>query len=354
MPPGARKHLPRRNWPKESMNTRSLRIRQTIAKVSFLLGIACVASWPHVTRARTNHREASDTQSQSEENCYDPHDSNDIRLWDGVAPGAAGNDPCRDIPFLRLFPGRTSESSAHSAIIVIPGGGYDHLSDRKEQEPIADYFSRELGVTTFVLYYRLVQRDGTYRYPVPMWDAQRALKLVRYRSSQFSIDPSKIGLFGFSAGGHLAATIALHAASNFDLPTRDGIDSVNAHPNFLGLGYPVISMLPDQYASPNSLKHLLDGYKGREKARLEQYLSAQLNVPPRLSPVFLFESMDDKQISSENSVMFAQALREAGTPAEVHLFPHGVHGAGLANGIPDEEEWPGMFRSWMAEHGFVH
>lgn len=86
----------------------------------------------------------------------------------------------------------------------------------------------------------------------------------------------------------------------------------------------------------------------------EQYLSAQLNVPPRLSPVFLFESMDDKQISSESSVMFAQALREAGTPAEVHLFPHGVHGAGLANGIPDEEAWPGMFRDWMAKHGFVH
>ena len=336
------------------MDTRSLRIRRAIANACFLLGVAWVAGWPHVTRAGTNHHEASDAKSRSEENCYDPHDSNDIRLWDGVAPGAAGNDPCRDIPFLRIFPGRTPESSAHSAIIVIPGGGYDRLSDRKEQEPVAEYFSRELGVTTFVLYYRLVQRDGTYRYPVPMWDAQRALKLVRYRSSQFGIDPSKIGLFGFSAGGHLAATIALHATSDFGLTTRDGIDSVDAHPKFLGLGYPVISMLPDQYASPNSLKHLLHGYEGREKARLERYLSAQLNVPSGLSPVFLFESMDDKQISSENSVMFARALREAGTPAEVHLFPHGVHGGGLANGIPGEEEWPGMFRSWMAGCAISH
>ena len=336
------------------MKTRASRIRQTIAKASFLLGMACIASGSHVARAKAHHHEASDTQRQSEENCYDPHNANDIRLWDGIAPGAVGDDPCRDIPFLKIFPGRTSGSSGHSAIIVIPGGGYDRLSDRKEQEPVADYFSRELGVTTFVLYYRLVQSDGTYRYPIPMWDAQRALKLVRYRSSQFGIDPSKIGLFGFSAGGHLAATVALHAASNFDLPTRDGIDSVDAHPNFMGLGYPVISMLPDQHASPNSLKHLLYGYEDRERERLEQYLSAQLHVPPKLSPVFLFESMDDKQISAENSVMFARALREAGVSAEVHLFPHGVHGAGLATGIPDEEAWPAMFRSWMAEHGFVH
>ena len=335
------------------MNARSLRIRQAIATAFLFLGIACVASWPHAARARTHHHEAGDAKSRPEENCYDPHDSNDIRLWDGAAPGAAGDDPCRDIPFLRIFPGRTTGNSAHAAIIVIPGGGYDRLSDRKEQEPVAEYFSRELGVTAFVLYYRLVERDGTYRYPVPMWDAQRALRLVRYRSSQFGIDPSKIGLFGFSAGGHLAATIAVHAASNFGLPVRDGIDSIDARPSFLGLGYPVISMLPDQFASPNSLHHLLEGYQGREKARLEQYLSAQLNIPPGLSPVFLFESLDDKQISAENSVMFAQALRDAGTPAEVHLFPQGVHGAGLANGIPEEEKWPGMFRSWMMEHGFV-
>jgi acetyl esterase/lipase len=287
------------------------------------------------------------------QNCYDANDPTEVRLWDGRAPGATGDDPCRDIPYLKMFPAAGSARATHTAIIVMPGGGYDRLSDRKEQAPVGEYFSQQLHATTFVLYYRLVQPDGTYRYPVPMWDAQRAIRLVSSRATQYGIDPHRLGLFGFSAGGHLASTVALHAHEDFGLTMRDAIDDTKASIAFLGLGYPVISMLPDQYASANSLDHLLDGYDGREKIRLEHHLSGQDNVTPLTPPVFLFESMDDKQISAQNSVLFAQALHDANVPADVHLFPRGVHGAGLAVGIPDEEAWPSMFRDWLGKLGYL-
>jgi len=235
----------------------------------------------------------------------------------------------------------------------MPGGGYDRLTDLKEQAPVGEYFSQTLHVTTFVLFYRLVQPDGNYRYPVPMWDGQRALKLVRYRAAQYGVDPNRVGIFGFSAGGHLASTITLHSGTDFDLPEHDAVDAMKARPNFVGLGYPVISMLPDQYASPNSRSHLLYGYEGRNLDRLEHYLSGQLNVTAHTPPVFLFESMDDQKISPQNSVLFSDALRAAGVPSDVHLFAHGVHGAGLATGIPDEEAWPNMFHDWLDKLGYL-
>jgi acetyl esterase/lipase len=265
-----------------------------------------------------------------------------------------GDDPCRDIPFLKVYPAAGNERENRTAIVVMPGGGYDRLSDLKEQAPVGEYFSQELHVTTFVLFYRLATKDGSgYAYPIPMWDAQRAIRLVRARASELGINPGRTGIFGFSAGGHLASTIALHPENDFGLTEHDAIDRENARPDFLGLGYPVISMLPDQYASPNSLAHLLGAYHGAELDHLEHYLSGQENVTSRVPPVFLFESLDDKQISSQNSVLFAQALRSAHASSDVHLFAHGMHGAGLAEGIPDEEAWPTMFHDWLQHMGYV-
>jgi hypothetical protein len=108
------------------------------------------------------------------ENCYRESDERDIRLWQGDAPGASGKSPCRDIPLVRLYPGANRTGPAGPAILIIPGGGYDRLSDTKEQAPVAEYFSHDLGLVTFILYYRLVQPDGTYRYPIPLWDATGA------------------------------------------------------------------------------------------------------------------------------------------------------------------------------------
>jgi acetyl esterase/lipase len=318
------------------------------------LVIICFHHPQRATAQRSHHGgERHAVSGKAATHCYDPSDADEIRLWSGNAPGAVGNDPCRDIPFLQVFRVAGTERGNTPAILVIPGGGYDRLSDEKEQAPVAEYFSRNFHVTTFVLYYRLVQADGTYRYPVPMWDGQRAFKLIRYLAQQYGIDPKRTGVFGFSAGGHLASTLALHAATDFDLPVHDSVDAMNGRPDILGLGYPVISMDPAQFASPTSLSHLLYGYRGHELDSLEHYLSGQDNVTRNTPPVFLFESMDDQRISPQNSVMFAQALHVSNIPAGIHLFSHGVHGAGLAVGIPEEDAWPELFHRWLASQGFI-
>ncbi|MGA2850353.1 MAG: alpha/beta hydrolase [Terracidiphilus sp.] len=323
-------------------------IRFTFALCILLVGVTASAI------GQRHHHGRHDSSEGTRENCFDSSEPSEIRLWEGRAPGAIGDDPCRDIPYLKLYAPRGAGSSVtRTAIIVMPGGGYDRLSDRKEQGPVGEFFSSQLRVTTFVLYYRLVQADGSYRYPVPMWDGQRALKLVRSRAAQFGISPNRIGLFGFSAGGHLAISVTEHSATDFDLPRHDSVDDVGSRPDFLALGYPVVSMIPDQFASTNSLGHLLYGYSGRELDRLEHYLSGQERVTPRMPPVFLFESLDDERISSQNSILFEQALRQEHISAEVHLFHHGVHGAGLAEGVPEESDWPGMFQSWLQRQGYL-
>ena len=128
------------------------------------------------TDAQEDSRSTSTTVST---NCYDASDHDDIRLWNGQAPGTGGENPCRDVPFLRVYRTPDRNGGLGPAVLLIPGGGYDHLTNTKEQAPVAEYFSRNLRLTTFILYYRLVQPDGTYRYPVPMWDGQ-PLKLIRY------------------------------------------------------------------------------------------------------------------------------------------------------------------------------
>jgi acetyl esterase/lipase len=295
------------------------------------------------------HRRAA---SAKVDNCYDAADHSEIRLWDGAAPGAAGDDPCQDVPYLRVFPARDG-NRAGPAMLLLAGGGYDHLSNEKEQSPVADYFSGNLNITTFVLYYRLVKPDGTYRYPVPMWDGQRALKLIRHRARELHIDPKRIGVFGFSAGGHLAATLALHPDDDFGLPQRDAVDGASGKVDTLGLGYPVISMDPGAYGTSNTRAHLLDGFRGKQLRELETRLSAQDNVGPRTPPVFLFVSMDDQRIDPHNSVMFGDALKAAGISADVHLFAHGAHGVGLATDQPEERVWPELFRQWLIRQHFI-
>lgn len=285
--------------------------------------------------------------------CYAPNDPRDIRLWASDAPGAVGTDPCADIPFLRVFTPNGESSITDAGIIVMPGGGYNQLIDKAEQAPVARHFANKLGITTFVLYYRLVQANGTYRYPVPMWDAQRAVRLIRANAAQYGIDPSKIGVFGFSAGGHLASTIAIHFDTSFGLTPEDSVDSTDARPDFLGLGYPVISMDPNQYASPNSLAHLLSGYTGTELAQLETYLSGQKQANSTTPPAFLFESWDDMRISSQNSSLFYEALNTAKVPSEAHIFQKGLHGDGLATGQQEEHTWPRLFRKWLVVRGLL-
>jgi acetyl esterase/lipase len=296
---------------------------------------------------------SAQASSVKTDRCYDANDPRDIRLWADSAPGAVGTNPCTDIPFLRVYAPENSSGMSNLGIVVMPGGGYNELIDTQEQGPVAEYFANKLGITSFVLYYRLVQANGTYRYPVPMWDAQRAIRYVRANAAQYGIAEDRVGIFGFSAGGHLASTAAIHFASSFGLPDPDSLDATDARPDFVGLGYPVISMDPNQYASPNSLHHLLFGYTGADLAQLEHYLSGQDQVNETTPPTFLFESQDDKQISSQNSTLFSEALNSAGVPSEVHIFETGLHGDGLAQGQIAEHAWPHLFRNWLIERGLL-
>jgi len=318
----------------------------------FFLFLLSVSAGVQVFAQGHRHERASSSQTASA-NCYDPADQAEIRLWPGRAPGASGDDPCRDVPYLRVFPAPAGDSSPKPAILILPGGGYDRLTDTREQAPVAEYFSQTLHVTSFVLYYRLAQQDGTYRYPIPMWDGQRALKLIRSRAGQLGIDAERVALFGFSAGGHLASTLTLHSATDFGLPVHDAVDAERGRPDLLGLGYPVISMDPADVPPSGSYRNLLRGFKGQEVQHLQTYLSGEKNVTARTPPVFLFESMDDAKISAQNSVLFVAALKAQGISVDAHLFAHGEHGAGLAIGIPEESAWPEIFRHWLFQQGFL-
>ena len=328
-------------------------LNRTLNVFGFIVSALALLGGQAVTAQGTAEDDNQSSATATTPNVYYSSNPDQIRLWDGRAPGATGDDPHRDIPFLRVYRAAAQDQALGSAMLLIPGGGYDHLSDRKEQAPVAEYFSQRLNLTTFILYYRLVQPDGTYRYPVPMWDGQRALKLIRYLGSKYGINPGRVGVFGFSAGGHLATMLAVHSGTDFGLPQHDVVDLQNGRPDFLGLGYPVISMDPAQFAARSSRSHLLYGYGGRALQHLQNYLSGQENVHSDMPPVFLFESMDDRRISPQNSVLFAQALQAAKVPVQIHLFSHGIHGAGLAGGIPDEQTWPELFHQWLIGLGVL-
>ena len=323
--------------------------KHIVVALAFGLGVSITSG---VLGQRRGHRSHS-AAAASTSNCYDPNDPTKLRLWEGEAPGAVGNDPCRDIPYVQVFTPSGGKRLSSPAILIMPGGGYDRLTDTKEQAPVAEYFARTFHVTAFVLYYRLVEDDDAYRYPVPMWDGQRAVKLIRSRASRFAIDPERLALFGFSAGGHLASTLTLHSATDFGLPGHDEVDRQNSRPNLLGLGYPVISMDPAAVPPSGSYRNLLRGFTGPELKHFQNYLSGEKNVTDRTPPVFLFESRDDAVISPENSVLFVGALKAHGIPVDAHIFAHGKHGCGLAADEPEESAWPTMFGRWLTEQQFL-
>jgi acetyl esterase/lipase len=202
-----------------------------------------------------------------------------------------------------------------------------------------------MGVTAFVLKYRLGPR---YHHPIELGDAQRAIRLVRSRAGQFGIAPDRIGIMGFSAGGHLAAT----AGTRFDdgnPGAADSIDRVSSRADFLILAYPVISFDPE-IAHAGSVRSLL----GENPApQLLEDLSADLHVTARTPPTFLFSTNADTAVPAENAVRFYLALRKAAVPAEMHIFENGPHGVGLDLGDPALGQWPTLLTNWLRGRGLL-
>jgi acetyl esterase/lipase len=261
-----------------------------------------------------------------------------ISLWNDGAPGAPTKS--HDEPVLFLTRPAT-DLATDAAVIVCPGGGYGHLSMDKEGSHIAEWLN-SFGVTAFVLRYR---HAGTgHQHPTPMQDGQRAIRTVRARSSEWGLEPKKIGVMGFSAGGHLASTLGTHFDAGAPAAV-DPIDRVSSRPDFMILCYAVISLTAD-YTHTGSRDNLLGK---NPDADLVRSLSNEFQVTSKTPPVFLFHTDEDHYVPTENSVAFYLALRHAGVQAELHIYQNGGHGVGLARGIPGTRDWPDRCKAWIEE-----
>ena len=264
-----------------------------------------------------------------------------IRLWPGDAPRAQGTGD-GDIPTLTIYRPEAGKANG-AAVVVCPGGGYGGLA-AYEGQPIAEWLNT-LGVTGLVLKYRLGPR---YRHPVEMSDVQRALRTVRYHAAEWKIDSHRIGVMGFSAGGHLASTAATHFDAG-DAKASDPIDRVSCRPDLAILAYPVITMT-DPFTHGGSRTNLLGDKPDPELVNL---LSNERQVTTKTPPVFIFHTADDPVVPVENALLFALSCRAARVPCELHVFEHGAHGVGLGGNDPVLNTWPATCAAWLKAHGFL-
>lgn len=264
-----------------------------------------------------------------------------INLWENGAPNSVGKEP-QDIPTITPFVA-PKETATGAAVLVLPGGGYARLSDVKEGSDVAKWLN-SLGISAFVLKYRLGPR---YNQPAPLLDAARAMRTVRSRAKEWNLDPNRIAILGFSAGGHLASTLG----TKFDAgkpDAKDEIEKVRSRPDLLILLYPVITM--GEYTHAGSKRNLLGENPTPELIKL---YSSDLHVTKDTPPTFLMHTMTDAGVPVENSMQFAAALRKNGVPFEFHLYEQGPHGVGLAPTNPYLASWAGRCADWLGLHGFL-
>ena len=263
-------------------------------------------------------------------------------LYPKGAPGAAGTDEV-DKPSLTYYVVDAAQSSG-TAVIVCPGGGYRNLAMDHEGRQIAEWLNKQ-GISAFVLKYRLGPR---YHHPAMLQDAQRAIRMVRAEAAKMGIAPNRIGIWGFSAGGHLASTASTHFDSG-NASASDPIERMSSRPDFAILAYPVIS-LTTPYTHKGSKTNLLGD---NPDPKLVESLSNELQVTSQTPPTFLFHTNEDTGVPPENSVLYYLALRKAGVPAEMHIYEPGRHGVGLAPTHPVLSSWGGRLADWFKTRGLL-
>ncbi|TDG00392.1 alpha/beta hydrolase [Paenibacillus piri] len=260
-----------------------------------------------------------------------------LLLWPDGTPNALG-EGAEDKPTLVPYLAQTAEPAA--AVIVCPGGGYARRADH-EGEPVALWLN-SLGISAFVIHYRV----APYKHPNPLLDAQRAIRTVRSRAGEWNVDKSRVGILGFSAGGHLASSAGTH----YDHGRPDADDPIEregCRPDLLILCYPVISFGP--YAHAGSRQNLLG--EDAEQALVDE-MSSENRVTEQTPPAFLWHTADDASVPVENSLLFASALGRNKVPYELHVFESGRHGLGLAAEQPGVRAWPELCADWLKRQGF--
>ena len=265
-----------------------------------------------------------------------------LPLWNGPAPGAQGTDD-KDIPTITVYLPRNTPAGM-SAVIVCPGGGYTGLAMNHEGRQVANFLNSQ-GIAAFVLKYRLGPK---YHHPVELGDAQRAIRMLRAHSVDWHIATDRIGILGFSAGGHLA----MSASTHFDAGKADAadvVDRVSSRPDFSVLGYPVISLV-EPWTHQGSKNALLGANADPELAKS---LSGEQSVTKETPPTFIFQTNADTTVPAENATYYYLALRKAGVAAEMHIFEKGPHGLGLAMDDPAISEWSKLLTNWLRVHGVI-
>jgi len=264
-------------------------------------------------------------------------------LWPQGAPGAKGDRPA-DKPTLTIYLPEAAKANG-AAVVICPGGGYGFVAMDHEGHQIARWLGG-LGVAGFIVDYR--HRTKGYGHPAPLQDAQRAIRTVRSGSAEWKVDPAKIGILGFSAGGHLASTAATHFDAG-DPAAADPIQRAGCRPDFAVLCYAVIAF-DEPYTHRGSQQNLLG--KDADPA-LVRSLSNEKQVTAQTPPTFLFHTDEDKGVPPENSVEFYLALRRAGVPGELHVFQKGQHGIGLGLSVPGTSAWSKLCEAWMRNRGLL-
>lgn len=269
-----------------------------------------------------------------------------LPVWPNLDPALAASEKSEDhgkpgkpsrferdikYPTLTVYPVDGAKSPT-PAVVICPGGGYAGVATQKEGDAVAHWLN-SIGVAGIVLRYRMPQfdvtKDGT---PLPLLDARETLRLTRLHASEWNIDPKKVGIIGFSAGGHLASTVITHPA-----------DDPAARADFAVLLYPVISMTVDGVTHKGSKTRLLGESPDPKMAEL---YSSELQVTDQTVPTFLVHASDDK-VSPKNSILFYQALQAHHVPAELHLFEKGGHGFGLGTDNGPVSQWPVLCATWL-------
>ncbi|HVX83886.1 MAG TPA: alpha/beta hydrolase [Phycisphaerae bacterium] len=269
-----------------------------------------------------------------------------VKLYDKT-PNLSTEGADRDAdplePTIDLYPLKDAATPA-PAVLVLPGGGYTNLSMANEGSSIARMFN-DKGLAAFVVRYRHAPR---YHSPIPLQDAQRAARFVRAHAREYNIDPDKLGVIGFSAGGHNAAALAT-ATDNAGKPdATDPIDKESAAPAFAILLYPVIDLTDDAVTHHGSRDALTN-----KDPSLYEALSPQKHVTKGDPPMFIAQGGDDRVVPIQNSILMYQACKAAGVPAEIHIFEHGGHGFGLALRDPSLRIWPDLAMNWLAANKIV-